>query len=104
MGLFSNSGGLRDSGSPSHSFLFSFSRTPGEEFFYYSGVLREACHNGIVLNCQDAVGPSANGNDCWELVEFNGPISVARDLEGGHLSMNSKKEGGKGLLNGKKVA
>ena len=67
-------------------------------------MLREACHNGIVLNCQDTAGPSANGNDCWELVEVNGPISVARDLEGGHLSMNSKKEGGKGLLIGKKVA
>ncbi|RVX07793.1 hypothetical protein CK203_021807 [Vitis vinifera] len=33
-------------------------------------VSREACQNGIVSNCQDAAGPSENGNDCWELYEF----------------------------------
>ena len=50
-GSLSNSEGLRDSGTLSHSILFSFGRTPGGEFFYHSGVLREACQNGIVLNC-----------------------------------------------------
>ena len=48
-GSLSNSGGLRDSGTPSHSILFSFGRTLGGEFFYHSGVLREACQNGILL-------------------------------------------------------
>ena len=83
---------------------FRLARLQRGSFFYHFGVLRETCHNGNLLSFQDAAGPSANGNDCWELVEFNGPISVARDLEGGHLSMNSKKEGGKGLLIGKQVA
>ena len=85
-GSLSNLGGLRDSGAPSHSFLFSLGWTPEGEFFDHSGVLREACQNGIVSNCQDAAGPSENGNDCWELVEFNGPISVARALGGGGAS------------------
>ena len=62
-------------------------------------MLRKAYHIGIVLNCQDAVGPSANGNDYWELVEFNGPISVARDLEGGSSQYESQEGRGEGALN-----
>ncbi|RVW41035.1 hypothetical protein CK203_069837 [Vitis vinifera] len=62
-------------------------------------VSRKAYHIGIVLNCQDAVGPSANGNDYWELVEFNGPISVARDLEGGSSQYESQEGRGEGALN-----
>ena len=79
--------------------MFSFGQTPGGEFFYHSGVLREACQNGILLNYQDAVGPSANGNDCWELVEFDGPISVARDSEGGSSQSKSQEGMGERALN-----
>ncbi|RVW76031.1 hypothetical protein CK203_055324 [Vitis vinifera] len=72
------------------------------EFFDHFGVLREVCRNGSVSNRQDPAGPRENGNDCWELVEFNGPISVAGIWRGGHPSMSSKKEGGKGPWIGKK--
>ncbi|RVW45831.1 hypothetical protein CK203_086254 [Vitis vinifera] len=81
-GSLSNLGGLRDSGTPSHSFLFSLGRTPEGEFFDHSEVLREACQNGIVSNCQDAAGPSENGNDRWELVEFNA-LSQCKGFGGG---------------------
>ena len=40
-GPLSNSRGFRDSGSPSHSILFSFGRTPEREFFDHSGMIRE---------------------------------------------------------------
>ena len=93
-GSFSNSGGLRDLGSPSPSILFSLGRTPKREFFYHSGALREVCHNGNLLSFQDTAGPNANGNNCWELVEFNGPISVARYSEGG--SSQSESQEGRG--------
>ena len=82
-GPLSNSRGFRDSGSLSHSILFSFGRTPEGEFFDHSGVIREACQKGNLPSFQDAAGPSAIGNECWELVEFNGPISMARYSEGG---------------------
>ena len=90
-GSFSNSGGLRDLGSPSPSILFSLGRTPKREFFYHSGALREVCHNGNLLSFQDTAGPNANGNNCWELVEFNGPISVARYSEGGSSQFESQE-------------
>ena len=45
-GHLSNSLGFRDSGSPSHSILFSFGRTPEREFFDHSGVIREAFQKG----------------------------------------------------------
>ena len=81
-GPLSNSRGFRDSRSPSHSILFSFGRTPKREFFDHSGVIREAFRKGNLPRIQDAAGPSAIGNECWELVEFSGPISVARYSEG----------------------
>ena len=90
-------GSLWDSGTPSHSFLFSLGRTPEGEFFDHFGVLREACQNGSVSNRQDAAGPSENDNDCWELVEFKGPISVARDLEGGSSQYELQEGRGPGL-------
>ena len=90
-GSLSNSRGFRDSGSPSHSILFSFGQTPEGEFFDHSGVLREACHNGNLLSFQDAARPSAIGKECWELVEFNGPISVARYSNGGSSQFESQK-------------
>ena len=62
-------------------------------------MLREACQNGILLNYQDAARPSANGNDCWELVEFDGPISVARDSEGGSSQSESQEGMGERALN-----
>ena len=49
-GSLSNSGGLRDLGTPSHFILFSFGRTLDGEFFYHSRVLREACQNGNLLS------------------------------------------------------
>ena len=82
-GPLSNSRGFRDSGSLSHSILFSFGRTPEGEFFDHFGVIREACQKGNLPSFQDAAGPSAIGNECWELVEFNGPISMARYSKGG---------------------
>ena len=98
-GSLSNSGGLRDSGTSSHSILFSFGQTPEGEYFYHFGVLRETCQNGNLLSFQDAAGPSANGNDCWELVEFNGPILVARYSEGGSSQSKSQEERGERALN-----
>ena len=98
-GSLSILGGLRDSGTPFHSSLFSLGRTPEGEFFDLSGVLRETCQNGSVSNCQDAARPSENGNDCWELVEFNGPISMARDLEGGSSHFEFQEGRGEGALN-----
>ena len=103
-GSLSISGDLRDSGSISPSISFSFGQTLEGEFYDHSGAIREVCQNGNLLSFQDATGPIENGNGCWELVEFNGPISVARFLEGVQLSMSPKKEGGKGNLNRKKVA
>ena len=95
---FSTLGGLWDSRNSSHSSLLSFGRTPEGEFFDHFGVLREACQNGSVSNRQDAVRPSENGNDCWELVEFKGPISVARDLEGGSSQYELQEGRGEGAL------
>ena len=90
-GSLSNSRGFRDSRSPSHSILFSFGQTPEGEFFDHSRVLREACQNGNLLSFQDAARPSAIGKECWELVEFNGPISVARYSKGGSSQFESQK-------------
>ena len=97
-GSLSILGGLWDLGTPSHSSLFSFGRTLEREFFDHSGVLREVCQNGSVSNRQDAAGPSENGNVCWELVEFNGHISVARDLEGGSSQYEFQEGRGEGAL------
>ncbi|RVW16721.1 hypothetical protein CK203_076389 [Vitis vinifera] len=82
-GSLSNLGGLRDLGSTSPSISFSFSRTLEGEFYDHSGEIREVCQNGNLLSFQNAAGPIVNGNGCLELVEFNGPILVARFSEGG---------------------
>ena len=94
---FSTLGGLWESRNPSHSSLLSLGRTLEGEFFDHSGVLREACQNGSELNRQVAAGPSEIGNVCWELVEFKGPISMTRDLEGGSSQYELQEgRGGRG--------
>ncbi|RVW45344.1 hypothetical protein CK203_104388 [Vitis vinifera] len=95
---FSTLGGLWDSGNSSHSSLLSLGRTPEGEFFDHSGVLREACQNGNESNGQGAVGPRETGNICWDLVEFKGPISMARELEGGSSQFELQEERGEGDL------
>ena len=61
-------------------------------------MLREACQNGSELNRQVAAGPSEIGNVCWELVEFKGPISTARELEGGSSQYELQEERREGDL------
>ena len=91
-------GGLWESGNPSHSSLLSLGRTLKGEFFYHFGVLREACQNDSESNSQGAAGPSEIGNVCWDLVEFKGPILVARDLEGGSSLYELQEGRGEGDL------
>ena len=95
---FSTLGGLWDSRNSSHSSLLSFGRTPEGEFFDHSGVIREACQIGNESNGQGAAGTREIGNACWELVEFKGPISTARELEGGSSQYELQEERGEGDL------
>ena len=95
---FSTLGGLWDSRNSSHSSLLSFGRTPEGEFFDHSGVIREACQIGNESNGQGAAGTREIGNACWELVEFKGPISTARELEGGSSQYELQEERREGDL------
>ena len=88
--------GFEDSFSFYLVFIWSDSR--GGVFLSFWGV-KGGLPDGILINCQDAAGLSANGNDCWELVEFNGPISVARDSEGGSSQYESQEGRGERALN-----
>ncbi|KAL6316831.1 hypothetical protein AAG906_022501 [Vitis piasezkii] len=99
-GAIGRDGGLWESGNPSHSSLLSLGRTPEGEFFDHSGVLREACQNGSESNGQGAAGPREIGNVCWELVEFKGPISMARNRRGSSR-LSSKKKGEGDRIGGK---
>ena len=69
-GSDSNSWGLRVAGS-SHSSSIYLGRTPEEEFYDHSRVMRENLQEGNTLSLAVAGGSTVSGKGCWDLVEVN---------------------------------